>query len=270
MAALLYNGPVPASSRVVITTLALLSGAAFSQTIRVVKFAESDPFRMGEVTSRRIIHPGLGAKKTTLNLSVSKPGSEFAQHVHDYSDDTILVLDGEVNLRQGDSLHLFKTGECAFVPTGQIHGTVTAGSGDAVMISFQNPPDLILYTGARDSKRPGATAPKGDITPGAVKYVNFRASKSGAFTGPQQGSNRATGSRHLMKPKQSFKTSVANDGEQLLFVWKGAIRVTDAAGKTYDASERDTVFIQGAVADLTVTATANNTELIQVQAPGTK
>jgi redox-sensitive bicupin YhaK (pirin superfamily) len=103
-----------------------------------------------------------------------------------------------------------------------------------------------------------------------VKYVNFRATKSGAFTGPQQGSNRATGSRHLMKPKQSFKTSVPAEGEQLLFVWKGAIRVTDAAGKTYDAAERDTVFIQGAVADLTVTATANNTELIQVQAPETK
>ena len=115
-----------------------------AQNIRVVRFSESDPFHMGEVTSRRIIHPGIGAKKTTLNLSVSQPGAEFAQHVHDYSDDTILVLNGEVNLRQGPSLHLFKTGEVAFVPTGQIHGTVTAGKGDTTMISFQNPPDLIL------------------------------------------------------------------------------------------------------------------------------
>lgn len=127
-----------------------------AENIRVIRFAESDPFRMGDVTSRRIVHPGLGAKKTTLNLSVSKFGAEFAQHVHDYSDDTILVLDGEVNLRQGDSLRLFKTGQCAFVPTGQIHGTVTAGKKEATMISFQNPPDLILYNGARDSKQPAS------------------------------------------------------------------------------------------------------------------
>ena len=140
-------------SILLIAVVTALTHHAAAQNIRVVRFSESEPFRMGDVTSRRIIHPGLGAKKTTLNLSVSKPGAEFAQHVHDYSDDTILVLEGEVNLRQGDSLHLFKAGECAFVPTGQIHGTVTAGTGDATMISFQNPPDLILYTGARDSKR---------------------------------------------------------------------------------------------------------------------
>jgi len=140
--------------------------AVSAQNVRVIRFSESDPFRMGEVTSRRIVHPGLGAKKTTLNLSISQPGAEFPQHVHDISDDTILVLQGEVNLRQGDSLRLFKAGECAFVPTGQIHGTVTAGTGDAVMISFQNPPDLILYTGARDSKKGGGSAEGRDYTGG--------------------------------------------------------------------------------------------------------
>jgi len=88
--------------------VAVLPYQAAAQNVRVVRFSESKPFTMGEVTARRIIHPDLGAKKTTLNFSQSKPGAEFAQHVHDYSDDTILVLQGEVNLRQGDSLHLFK------------------------------------------------------------------------------------------------------------------------------------------------------------------
>jgi quercetin dioxygenase-like cupin family protein len=246
----------------------LLLAPVQAQSIRVVKFSESDPFKMGEVTSRRIIHPGLGAKKTTLNLSVSKPGSEFAQHVHDYSDDTILVLEGEVNLRQGDSLRLFKAGECAFVPTGQIHGTITAGKGEAVMISFQNPPDLVLYTGARDSKRPGAAQPKGDITPGAVKYVSFRKT-NGAFTGAAQGSNRASGSRFLLKKGQAIQTAVEADGEQLLFVWRGSIEVRDkVTNKVYAAGERDTVFISGAFANLEATATdANGAEIIQVRAP---
>lgn len=242
---------------------ALALTAAQSQSIRVVKFSESDPFRMGEVTSRRIIHPGIGAKKTTLNLSVSQNGAEFAQHVHDYSDDTILVLNGEVNLRQGDSRHLFKTGEVAFVPTGQIHGTITAGTGDTTMISFQNPPDLILYTGARDSKKAGNAPPKGVITPGAVKYVRFD-KKNGEFTNAALGSNRATGSRHLLNKGQRFSTEVKPAGEQILFVWRGAITVNDGT-KTYTAGERDTVFIQGQ-AKLKVTASALS-EIIQVQAP---
>ena len=244
----------------------LLACSAQAQSIRVIKFADSQPFRMGEVTSNRIVHPGIGAKKTTLNYSVSKPGNEFAQHVHDYSDDTILVLEGEVDLRQGDTKRRFKAGECAFVPTGQIHGTVTAGTGEAIMISFQNPPDLILYTGARDSKRPGAAQPKGDITPGAVKYLDF-AHKNGPFTNKAMGSQRASGSHYVLKPGTHFNSKVEPEGEQVLFVWKGAIRVKDKAGQAYTAGEKDTVFIQGA-AQLEVIAEGSvETHLIQIEAP---
>ncbi len=243
----------------------LLAAAAKAQPIRVIKFADAQPFRMGEVTSNRLVHPGLGAKKTTLNYSVSMPGNEFAQHVHDYSDDTILVLKGEVDLRQGDTKRRFKEGECAFVPTGQIHGTVTAGTGEAIMISFQNPPDLILYTGARDSKRPGAAQPKGDITPGAVKYLDF-ANKNGPFTEMKMGSTRASGSHRLLKKGQRFSSKVEGDGEQLLFAWKGVITVKDKAGTTYTANEKDTIFIQGA-AQFEVSAGSDETHVIQVQAP---
>ena len=247
----------------------LFSFSAQAQTIRVIEFADAQPFRMGEVTSNRLVHPGLGAKKTTLNYSVSKPGNEFAQHVHDYSDDTILVLQGEVDLRQGGAKRRFKAGECAFVPTGQIHGTVTAGTGEAIMISFQNPPDLVLYTGARDSKRPGAAQPKGDITPGAVKFLDF-SHKNGPFTNMRMGSMRASGSHLMLKKGQRFRSKVEGDGEQLLFVWKGAIRVKDKAGASYTAKEKDTVFVQGP-SQFEVTAEGGTeTHIIQVQAPAGK
>jgi quercetin dioxygenase-like cupin family protein len=229
----------------------LLPLALSAQEVKVVRFADSIPFTMGEVTSRRIIHPGLGAKKTTLNLSISQPGAEFAQHVHDSSTDTILVLDGEVNLKQGGSLHLF-------------NGTVTAGKGDAVMISFQNPPDLVLYTGARDSKKTGA-APKGVITPGAVKFVDFR-SRNGEFTNAKLGSDRATGFHRKLSKGESFRAKVANTGEGLFFVWKGAIRVKQGSN-VYTAGERDTIFVTGP-AELEVAGDfAGKTELIQVDAP---
>jgi quercetin dioxygenase-like cupin family protein len=242
--------------------------AASVPGVRVVRFAESDPFKMGTVTSRRIIHPGHGAKNTTLNLSVSDPGAEFAQHTHGSSTDTILVLEGEVNLRQGPSLHLFKAGEAAFIPAGQIHGTITAGTGPAVMISFQNPPDLILYTGARDSSRPNAAPVQGDITPGAVRYVNFRA-KNGQFLGPEQGATEVAAFHRKLQRAEAFSTRVDPGGEALLFVWKGAIRVHDGA-KVFEAGERDTVFISGKASLRVEGAVDGTTELIHVQAPPTR
>jgi len=244
------------------------SSALFAQNVRVVKFSESDPFKMGTVTSRRIVHPGHGAKKTTLNLSVSEPGAEFAQHTHGESTDTILVLEGEVNLRQGPGLHLFKAGEFAFVPVGQIHGTVTAGTGPAVMISFQNPPDLVLYTGARDSSKANAAPPKGDITPGAVKYGNFR-EKNGEFVGKQQGASLVAAFHRKLKKGETFRTSVSGDGEALLFVWKGAIRVKDGR-KEYQAGERDTVFVQGDAQLEVIGDDSGTAEIIHVQAPPAK
>ena len=132
------------------------------------------------------------------------------------------------------------------------------------MISFQNPPDLILYTGARDSKKPGAAPPKGIITPGAVKFVNF-GKRNGAFTNRKLGSERATGSHRKLKRGDKFPATVAEGGEQVLFVWRGAVKVSDGT-KTYTAGERDTVFIRGA-ARLEVTADSDATELIQIEAP---
>jgi len=239
--------------------------AAGAQSIRVIPFADGKPFQMGKVTSRRIIHPDLGAKHLTLNYSVSQAGSEFSQHVHDHSDDTILLLQGEVDLRQGDVRKPFRTGQCAFVPAGQIHGTITTGPGDNIMISFQTPPDLVLYTGARDSSKPGAAPPKGVITPGAVKFVDF-ASKDGFFTHPGMGSKRAAAAHRRLKRGVSFQTDVAAGGEQLLFVWQGAIQVKHDT-QTYAAGEKDTAFISGPAQLQVVGAAGQETIVIQVQAP---
>ncbi|HUQ92758.1 MAG TPA: cupin domain-containing protein [Bryobacteraceae bacterium] len=242
----------------------MLACPGMTQNIRVLRFSEGKPFQMGKVTARRIVHPDIGAKRTTLNYSVSQDGAEFSQHVHDSSDDTILVLQGQMDLRQGNSRMPYKAGECAFVPAGQIHGTITTGAGDTVMISFQTPPDLVLYTGARDSSKPGAAPPKGVITPGAVKKVNF-ASRDGFFTNASLGAERGVGAYRKLKRLQKFKTSVGQGGEQVLFVWKGALRVKDKAG-AYDAGEKDAVFISGP-ASVEVIGEAEETVMIQIQAP---
>ena len=103
------------------------------------------------------------------------------------------------------------------------------------------------------------------ITPGAVKFVNFQ-NKEGAFTSPEIGSHRASGSHHTLKPNSTLRTSVEAGGEQLLFVWRGAIKVNDGS-KTYVAGERDTVFVTDAARLEVSPDGASPAEIIKVEAP---
>ena len=243
----------------------LAAGAGKGSTVRVLRLSDGVPFQMGKVDSRRILHPGMGAEHLTLNYSVSEPGHEFPQHIHDGSDDTILVLQGQADLRQGDSRRPLLTGQVAFVPAGQIHGTITTGTGTAILISFQCPPDKVLYTGARDSSRPGAAQPKGKITPGAVKFLDF-ANRNGFFVHPGMGATRGAGAHRRMKPGESFRTAVGEDGEQFLFVLKGAISVKSEEG-VHRAGKTDTVFVSGHNTLEVRNDSASEAIVIQVQAP---
>ena len=197
---------------------------------------------MGKIVSKRIVHPEMGARQITLNYSPSVAGHEFSQHVHDTSDDTIVLFKGQADLRQGDSRHRFKAGQSVFVPAGQIHGTITMEDGTE-MISFQTPPDTALYTGSRDSSKAGAAPPKGSITPGAVKYVNF-SDKNGLFMHPGTGAQRIAAGYRRMAPGESFSQSVGAGTEAVVFVRQGAVQAL-VGGKPEKAGERDAVFVQG-------------------------
>ena len=243
--------------------LALLVSLALpAQTVRVIKFSEAIAFRMGRVTSNRIVHPDMGAKNITLNYSTTGPGDEFAQHTHGDSDDTILILQGAGDMRQGESRRPFSQGQSAWVPGGQIHGTITT-QPDTHMISFQTPPDLILYTGARDSSRPGAAPPKGLITPGAIQYFDF-AGKNGLFAHPGTGAPRIAAAHYKLRPGEKLPVSVAAGAEMVLFVWKGSITVS-AQGARHQAAATDAVFARGP-ASFEVVSTGESV-VIQAQAP---
>ncbi len=251
--------------RAALTLALVVSGLqAEGPTVRLIRFSEGNPFQMGEVTSMRIVSPGTGAKRLTLNYSFSQTGSEFSQHVHDYSDDTILVLQGAADLRQGPTRTPMLAGTCAFVPTPQIHGTITAAP-DTVMISTQVPPDLILYTGARDSSKPGAAQPKGVITPGAVKYIQF-ADKNGFFVNSAMGAKQVAVARRVLKKGESLKTVIGPDGEQVLFVWKGSVSAKSGR-ETYNAGEKDTILAVGAASVKLTGSSAEPAIVIQIQAP---
>jgi len=107
-------------------------------------------FQMGKGQNWRVIHPDMGAKQMTLNHSLHSPGHEFTQHTHDESEDVFIILEGGVSVRQGDLLTPITAGDVVFVPSNEVHGTVNTTDSRARLISFQSPPDIVLYQGKRD------------------------------------------------------------------------------------------------------------------------
>jgi quercetin dioxygenase-like cupin family protein len=233
--------------------------------LRVLTLADAVSFKMGRIEGKRIVYPDMGAKRLTFNYIESQPGDEFPQHVHDYSDDTFLVLQGQVDVRQGDSRRHLGTGHAAFVPNGQIHGTITTGTAKALLISFQAPPDMKLYSGERDSSKPGAKPPVGVITPGVVQLLEFQ-NKNGFFLHRGLGSQRVAVAYRTLKPAEEFQAEFPVSGEGLLFVWKGGVTVEQGQGR-YPLQETNLLFATDAGKVMVKNTTAAPSIVVQVQAP---
>ena len=233
--------------------------------LRVITLADAVSFKMGRIEGKRMVYPDMGAKKLTFNYIESQPGDEFPQHVHDYSDDTFLVLEGQVDVRQGESRRHLGTGHAAFVPNGQIHGTITTGTGKALLISFQAPPDLKLYSGERDSSKPGAKQPVGVITPGAVQLLEFQ-NKNGFFLHRGLGSQRVAVAYRTLKPGEEFQADLPASGEGLLFVWKGGVTVRQGQSP-HRLEETNLLFATDAGKVLVKNTTAAPSIVVQVQSP---
>ena len=142
-------------------------------------------FRMGKGSNWRIVHPEMGARRLTLNHGLHEPDQEFTQHLHDESEDMIVVLEGGGALRQGDTYTPIEAGEGIFVPVGEVHGTVNDSGAPARLISFQAPPDPALYAG-----KPRSWCRQ---FPAAAR----RPPQRGTHPHPRQGRSRARPTRRL-------------------------------------------------------------------------
>jgi len=118
--------------------------------MHVLNLRAGTEFKMGAGSNWRVVSPDMGARQLTLNHSIHAPGQEFPQHIHDGSEDCFIILEGATSVRQGDIYTPLYEGEAAFIPVGEVHGTVNTTDARVRLISFQSPPDLALYSGARD------------------------------------------------------------------------------------------------------------------------
>jgi glyoxylate utilization-related uncharacterized protein len=79
-------------------------------------------------------------------------------------------------------------------------------------------------------------------------------------------SDLVVGQSKLKTPGEKFSTEVAEEGEQMLFVWKGGLSVKSQQA-TYEVGERETIFISGRNNLEVQNNSSDQAVVIQVQAP---
>lgn len=177
--------------------------------MRLLGLTSGQGFTMGKGQNWRVVHPDMGASRITLNYAVHDLGNEFVQHVHEGSDDIIVVLEGSVSLRQGERYTKAVAGEAIMIPKGEVHGTVNTGDRPARMVSFQSPPDMALYRGERN--RPQGERPIPDPTTVSSVLV----------------ARMESGSPDFRKPCDWRRVFHAGNGSAAMELWFGALRAGD-------------------------------------------
>lgn len=247
-----------------------------------IPLASGTRFQMGKGDSRHLVSPEIGATHLTMNYSIFQPGHEFPQHFHDVSADIFIVLEGGVSVRQGDSYVPIGVGEFAYIPAGEVHGTINQTDDQAILISFQSPPDPMLYRGERD---PSVTGVEPRPPAGHVSQVQIRNLKSGDTEAFGQGTKwlsatPATGTKEMLLwyielgPGEQAAVDATPESEVVWFVWSGETTITTqvdsgSPGAALTAGSRDVVFVPPGEAQTIHNSGENTVKLIRCQAPAT-
>ena len=191
----------------------------------------------------------MGARRLTLNHGLHEPGHEFTEHLHDESEDMIVVLEGGGAVRQGDVYTPIEAGEGIFVPVGEVHGTVNDTGSPARLISFQSPPDLALYAGKRNHGA-GASPLPPDGHRSGVRVLTL--AKGGPAIG-QPGDWRCVvsaaqgachlGLDHIRLPAQQSLSHAANSAEEIFVLVTGSAAVR-TNGNRHPLARYSVVFLQ--------------------------
>lgn len=230
-------------------------------------------FQMGQGNSRNLVGPSTGAQDITLNFSVFQPDEEFPQHFHEDSADIFIVLEGGVSVRQGDAYTPITSGEFAYVPSPEVHGTVNTSGAEATLISFQAPPDQALYRGERDPSQTGTTPRPPDDHQTTVRIDQLASGETS-----QKGETRAwapaspvTGTQEMrldyyeLGQGGQVEAAASTDKETVWFVWGGEVTI-EAGGDTLRAGRHEGAFIPSGEAQTVRNDRDEQANLIRCQA----
>jgi mannose-6-phosphate isomerase-like protein (cupin superfamily) len=248
---------------------------------RHIPLNEGKQFQMGKGDSRRLVGPDVGASQITMNYSIFQPGQEFPQHIHDASADIFIVLEGGVSVRQGDDYTPIHAGQFAYVPAGEVHGTVNTTGTQATLISFQAPPDPSLYQGSRDPSHTGVVPrpPEGHVTTVQIRdlqsgeAISIEKGRHWTPASPRTGANEMRLSYLEMEPDArvllpaSSENGGEGDAETAWFVWSGTAKFMGSNGHDIIAPAHNVVFVGPGEALQVANAGSDPLRLIGCQAP---
>ena len=195
--------------------------------------------------------PALSQVTNSRSTSTTTPMTRF------------LCSQGEVNLKQGPSLHLMKHGRVRI-------RTDWSDSRNRYRRHWRSHHDQLPESAGPDPlhRSTRLQAPRRRTAERRHHPRSCEVRQLAGEAGTLHRHENRFQSRQRTSPNSAERrrifTKVGDDGEGLLFVWKGKIRVTDGS-QTWNAGERDTVFAQGA-ANLEAVADGP-AEIIEVSAP---
>jgi mannose-6-phosphate isomerase-like protein (cupin superfamily) len=241
---------------------------------KLIRLQDGKRFQMGGGDSRRLVDPDVGAALITLNYSVFQPGHEFPQHIHDASADVFIVLEGGVSVRQGDAYTPITVADLAYIPAGEVHGTVNQTPAEATLISFQSPPDAALYRGERDPSVTGAVPkpPAGHVSQVQIKtlasghVVSAEGYRMWTPVSPSMGAREMTLSYCELEPDGSLPVPPAERAESVWFVWLGQVSLEVGRGRL-EMPERSAAFVPAGEGQTVTNAGTVVARLVHCQAP---
>lgn len=233
-----------------------------------VSLEQGQAFQMGRGSSRRLVSPETGAEQITLNYSIFQPGHEFPQHLHEISADIFIVLVGGVSVRQGDVYTPITAGEFAYIPPGEVHGTVNQTDEEAILISFQCPPDMALYRGERDPSITGIVPkpPTGHRSQFQIrslvpqKPIGDGEMRSWVADSPDSGTQEMVLSYYELDGGASI-TLPAQHNEAVWFVWLGQVNMS-AGGERFTLSSNSAAFVPAGESQTIVNSISQMARLI--------
>jgi quercetin dioxygenase-like cupin family protein len=98
----------------------------------------------------RVVGPEQGAVHTDLACVALQPGGWLAPHVHSF-EEAVYVLDGELLLDLGGTVHRLVGGDYGLMPTGTRHALGNSGTQTVRFLSLNSPQRQDPATGRRDT-----------------------------------------------------------------------------------------------------------------------
>ena len=135
--AVVIGGPAPVDDNFGEPIGASFRRSKDAQTLGVAYFHRDDPGLMVPIISadaRLVVWYGVGAVSANMNYVILQPGERNKEHLHRYSEDTILILEGSgtaEDVTNGLSLE-FNAGDVVTIPPGVVHA-ISANRGERIV-----------------------------------------------------------------------------------------------------------------------------------------